>query len=133
MKFLLDTCVCVSLLRRTVSRDLREKIQSIELDDACISAITEGELRFGADKSIDADREHQKVDVLLSTIKVEPFDSMAAREYGDVRCRLEKAGTKIGSNDLLIAGHARALNLLVITNNVKEFTRVPDLKVEDWG
>ena len=70
--------------------------------------------------------------IFLAGIKILPFDEKAATEYGDIRATLEKHGTPIGANDLLIAAHARSLQLTLVTNNLKEFERVAGLQVENW-
>ena len=70
--------------------------------------------------------------IFLSGIKILPFDEKAATEYGDIRAQLERRGTPIGANDLLIAAHARSLNLILVTNNFKEFERVDNLQIENW-
>jgi tRNA(fMet)-specific endonuclease VapC len=101
--------------------------------DLVVSSITEAELRFGADKSADPGKNHRQLDQFFLALPVLPFDRVAASDYGDIRVTLERAGTPIGPLDLLIAAHARALQLTLVTNNLKEFSRVPNLKVEDWS
>lgn len=132
MTYLLDTCICVSLIRRK-SETLRARFQDFEIGDLGISAITEAELRYGADKSLRPEKNHRQLDLLFLTLPAVAFDKVAATHYGQIRSTLERAGNSIGPLDLLIAGHARALNLVLVTNNAGEFSRVPDLEIEDWS
>ena len=131
MTHLLDTCICVALIRRK-SPALRERIAEFEVGDLVVSAITEAELRYGADKSADPAKNHHQLDQLFVVLPVEGFDHAAAMEYGNLRAALERAGTPIGPLDLLIAAHGRALGLHMVTGNVSEFSRVPGLVVEEW-
>ena len=101
-------------------------------DDLCISSITLAELEFGACKSNNPLKNRAALTIFLADIKILPFDDKAATEYGDIRATLEMHGTPIGANDLLIAAHARSLQLILVTNNLKEFERVDGLKVENW-
>ena len=97
-----------------------------------VSIITVAELHFGAAKSLDPQRNRAALDQFLLPIDILEFDSMAALHYGEIRQRLEKAGTPIGPLDTLIAAHARSVNVTLVTNNLSEFRRVTGLKVEDW-
>lgn len=132
MTHLLDTCICVFLIRRK-SRDLQARFEAHAVGDIGISSITESDLRFGAEKSADPERNHRQLDRLLLTLPVLPYDSACSFHYGGIRAHLEKAGTPIGSMDLLIAAHARALGLTLVTHNTREFSRVPGLHWEDWA
>lgn len=132
MTHLLDTCICVFLIRSR-SQKIRDRIETFEIGDLAVSAVTEAELRYGADKSQDPDKNHRQLDHLFLTLPVVPFDSLAAVAYGKLRAELERIGKVIGPLDMLIAAHARSLELVVVTNNVGEFSRVSGLSVEDWG
>lgn len=132
MTHLLDTCLCVSLIRSRVE-SVRKRFEAFEIGDLAVSAITEAELRYGADKSMDPTNNHHHLDRMLLTLPVVPFDSAAAGHYGVIRTELERAGTPIGSLDLLIGAHARSLDLTLVTNNVREFKRIAGLRIEDWG
>ena len=101
-------------------------------EDMCISAITMAELEFGICKSSKPAQNRLALMMFLSEIQVVPFDGKAAQEYGSIRAELTARGTPIGANDLLIAAHARSLGLTLITNNGREFERVPGLTVENW-
>ena len=89
-------------------------------------------MEFGVCKSNNVTKNLMALRIFLAGIKIFPFDETAAIEYGNIRATLERRGTPIGANDLLIAAHARSLNLTLITNNLKEFNRVDGLRVENW-
>ena len=131
MKFLLDTNICVFLIRKQ-SDAIRAHIQSHLVGEIGVSSITEAELRFGADKSSDPAKNHALLDRLFLTLPVMEFDSDCAREYGRIRAFLEKNVSPIGPLDTLIAAHALSAVLTVVTNNTREFQRVPGLSVVDW-
>ena len=130
MIYLLDTNTCVYAIKRMpqVVRRLQERSP----DDFAVSAITVAELRFGAAKSSRPTETRRSVDAFLKPFEVLPFGNDAANEYAPLRLALEREGRPIGERDLLIAATAKSLGLIVVTHNVREFSRVPDLKVEDW-
>lgn len=97
-----------------------------------LSAVSLYELRFGAEKSADARANHDGVDELLTAVDLLEFDAAAAAHAGAIRAELRRAGTPIGPYDALIAGHARSRALVLVTRNVREFERVPGLRVECW-
>ena len=131
MKFLLDTNICVFLIRKR-SDSIRAHILRHQVGEIGVSSITEAELRFGADKSSDPVKNHAILDRFFLTLPVLDFDSDCAREYGKIREFLEKNGSPIGSLDTLIAAHALSAGLTVVTNNTREFQRMPGLSVVDW-
>lgn len=131
MKYMLDTNICIYAIKNKPESVL-VKLKAYQHDGLCISAITLSELEYGASKSASPDRNRAAIMQLLFVLDVIPFDDRAAMEYGKIRAHLERQGTPIGPLDMLIAGHARAENLILVTNNVKEFNRVPGLKVENW-
>lgn len=98
----------------------------------CISAITYAELAYEVEKSRVREKNRIALTVLLSEIRIVPFDDLAAQVYGGVREDLQKKGTPIDPLDALIAAHAKALNLTLVTNNTKEFARVDGLALDDW-
>jgi tRNA(fMet)-specific endonuclease VapC len=130
-RFLLDTNICIFIRRRRPDHVLA-RFRRLRIGEACISAITFGELSFGANKSERRDRALAELSEFASLVPVLPLPIEAATRYGVVRAALSKAGSIIGSNDLWIASHALALNLTVVTNNVSEFCRVEGLRIEDW-
>jgi predicted nucleic acid-binding protein len=134
MRYLLDTDIISNLMRREPSLTLIRKVALVPPGDQCTSAITLGELVYGAhrvpDRAIDLLR---RIDGLIPVhLPVLPFDESAARGYGYVRARLEHAGTLVGEADMRIAGIALAHGLTVVTANVRHFQRIPGLEVEDW-
>lgn len=130
MRYLLDTSV-VSDLVRNPRGVVAGRVASAGEGTVCTSIVVAAELRFGAVKS-GSPKLADRVDLILSALDVLPFEPPADRHYGEIRQDLERRGTPIGPNDLLIAAHARALDLTVVTANMREFSRVPDLRVENW-
>ena len=127
MLHLLDTSVCVSLIRG------RSAASALPPSESCIvSVITAAELEVGVHRSTHSREQRQAVDGLLSCFSVLPFEASAVVDYGEIRADLEKKGTVIGPLDLLIAAHARSLGATVVTGNVGEFKRVKGLKVLAW-
>lgn len=130
LQYLLDTNILSDLVRHPQG-SVANKIQSVGETAVCTSIIVAAELRFGAAKSGSAQLT-DRVDIILSALEVLPFETPADRHYADIRQQLTRRGEIIGPNDLLIAAHARSKNLTVITANTREFSRVPELGVEDW-
>ena len=130
LSYLLDTNVCIMAMRNPGDHvAARFKANAGTM---CISTITLHELRFGADKSNRPAHQHEKVDDLVSRLEVLKFDDDAADQTGEINASLARKGQIIGAYDMLIAGHARSRGLTVVTNNLKEFTRVDGLRCEDW-
>jgi tRNA(fMet)-specific endonuclease VapC len=129
-RFLLDTNI-LSTLIRDPEGPVTRNIASVGEDAVCTSVIVAAELRFGAAKS-GSRRLLDRVDKILSALAVVPLEPPADRHYGRIRHDLSKRGAPIGPNDLLIAAHALALDLTIVTANEQEFSRVPGLKVENW-
>jgi tRNA(fMet)-specific endonuclease VapC len=128
---LLDTNICIYLIKKHPTEVLR-RFEEYEVGDIGISSITAAELHFGAQKSQQPDKNLQALEQFLLPLAVVPFGGEAVIAYGRLRAHLEKQGTPIGSLDTLIAAHALGLDLTLVTNNLREFERVPDLKVENW-
>ena len=131
MKYLLDTNVWVDYLNGQYPGVTR-RIQRCPPEDICCSSIVIAELRYGADKSQNKVANHAKLDVLTAEIQCLDFDLEAATAFGRVRVALEEAGRVIGPYDMLIAAHALSRQLILVTDNVGEFSRVKDLEVENW-
>lgn len=131
MKYMLDTNICIYLIKRKPSQVLK-KFQAHVLGDICVSSITVAELQYGVEKSQHPKQNQAALDLFLTPLEIVDFDSSAAQNYGQIRANLERLGTPIGAYDLLIAGHAQSLELTLVTNNTREFTRVPKLSVENW-
>ena len=132
MIYMLDTNICIYTMKRKPEQVLR-RFQR-ELDEGlCISSITLAELEYGMRHSSDPVRNEQALLRFLAPLSILPFGASAASEYGEIRAYLQSRGTPIGPLDMLIASHARAENLILVTNNVREFERVPDLEIENWA
>ena len=131
MKFLLDTNICIAMIRNKPA-DLIKKLTTHKPGDVCVSVITVAELVHGAQKSNQPEKNMAALDQFLLPLEVADFDPGTAAVYGEIRANLEKAGTPIGSMDMLIAAHALSLGVVLVTNNTREFQRVPNLKIEDW-
>jgi tRNA(fMet)-specific endonuclease VapC len=127
---MLDTNIISDLIRNPQGRAAK-RIAKVGEDNICTSIIVAAELRYGCTKSGSA-RLLKAVEDLFTEIDVLPFDVPADVEYGGIRAGLEAAGTPIGGNDLLIAAHACATGVTIVTNNADEFKRIPGLKVENW-
>lgn len=131
MKYMLDTNICIYIIKHQPENVIR-KFMEYNQADICISAISYAELAHGVEKSQAREKNRIALMVLLSEIQIVPFDDLAAQIYGEVKADLQKKGTPIGPMDTLIAAHAKALNLTLVTNNTKEFARVDGLELEDW-
>ena len=130
MEYLLDTDTCIDLLCGL--RPVVSKLEMLSPEDCGISAITTFELFAGAAKSRQPSNEIDKIERLVSVLEEISFDREAARQAGALRYRLHKAGTPLGPYDLLIAAHALALDLTLVTANTVEFGRVAGLRIESW-
>jgi tRNA(fMet)-specific endonuclease VapC len=131
MKYLLDTDT-VSHLVRGSSETLIKRATKLGVDEAAISVVTRGELAYGAALKPLKTQLRATFDRILGALNVLPLGAEVGIHYGEIRAALRAAGQPIGPNDLWIAAHARALKLTLVTHNVREFQRVPGLKVEDW-
>ena len=131
MTYLLDTNVCVLLLRQPNSQ-LWERLSHLPQNEVALCSVVEFELRHGAEKSQQPHRNHQLVTKLFTRFKSLPFDDQAASIAGSLKAQLARVGLMIGPYDLLIAGIALANKWVFVTHNVGEFSRVPGLKIEDW-
>lgn len=131
-RYLLDTNICIYIRSRRPPT-IRARFEKLVPGEAVLSVITFGELLFGAEKSEDRAASVRRLTELSTAIPVLSLPDDAAHEYGAIRASLEREGRVIGNNDLWIAAHARAANLVLITNNEREFGRVPGLKIENWA
>ncbi len=129
--YMLDTNICIYVLKNH-SEKLRHKFKAIK--DICISSVTYGELCFGIENgSINMkEKRWRQLGIFTQRLLIDPWGENAARHYGSIRAKLKKDGMPIGNNDLLIAAHARSIKSILVTNNVREFNRVPELTVENW-
>ena len=131
MKYLLVTNICICALKKRPPEVL-ERFREVGPEDVAISVVTLLELRHGAEKSQHAAIAHCKLDLFLTPIRIIPFDREAALVGARVRAHLDRQGTPIGDLDSLIAAQAIASGLILVTNNLREFDRVPDLTTENW-
>jgi len=130
VKFLLDTNICIAIINERPPGVI-ERFRRYELGEIGVSSITVSELAFGVAKT-GSKRNSLALQKFLSPLEIVPFTAEAAFVAGSVRSELEKRGRPIGPMDVLIASHAKALGVTVVTNNTREFERVPGLKVENW-
>ena len=130
LRYLLDTNILSALAREPQGRVYQALSERLP-DTACTSIVVASEIRFGLQRGA-SDRVRQQMETLLAAVDILPLEAPADAHYGEIRAHLEKLGQPIGANDLLIAAHARALGLVMVTHNLREFQRVPGLLVEDW-
>ena len=128
--FMLDTNICIYLINHR-DRVLQERFET-NAADICISSITYAELRYGVAHSDRTAANARELDAFRRDLDILPFDRSAGEHYGEIRHALVQRGQPIGANDLLIAAHARSANATLVTNNAREFARVPHLRVENW-
>lgn len=131
MKYLLDTNICIYIIKKKPEIVLK-KMQTLATNDLCVSSITVAELWYGVEKSQHAAQNREALELFLMPLVIMPFNKDAAISYGKIRAGLEAKGQPIGSLDTLIAAHALSLGFTIVTNNTREFERVPGLHVENW-
>lgn len=131
MRYMLDTNICIYAIKHKPEQVLL-RLQEHDPAEICISSVTYAELMHGVQKSQAVDKNRLALALLLANIDILNFDAAAAESYGEIRAELEKQGTPIEPLDMMIAGHARSLNHIVVTNNIKEFSRIKGLKLENW-
>jgi len=130
MRFLLDTNIVSDLIRNPLG-GVAKRLRSVGEKNICTSIIVAAELRYGSAKKASPKLTAQ-VEVVLEAIETLPVDSPADEIYGSIRVQLESAGTPIGGNDLIIASQAMTLDLTLVTDNEREFSRVDGLRIENW-
>lgn len=130
-RMMLDTNICIYIIKQK-PLSVKQKFESFEIGELCISSITVSELMYGVYKSQQVKRNLQALEKFLMPFEIVEFDFDAAIAYGKIRSALEKKGQVIGGMDMQIAAHAMSLDMTVITNNVKEFQRVEGLELENW-
>jgi tRNA(fMet)-specific endonuclease VapC len=130
LKYLLDTNIVIYVLKRRPVEVL--EIFNTNATRMAISSITLSELFYGAEKSINIDKNLEAIEEFISHLDVLPYDAKASQHYGQIKAALEKKGEVIGENDIHIAAHAISQGLILVTNNLREFKRVPNLALENW-
>jgi tRNA(fMet)-specific endonuclease VapC len=130
--YLLDTNIVI-YIRKKKPQELLNRFRTLREGEAAISVITYGELMYGAEKSSHRTAALERLQELAILLPALPLPESAAGLYGKVRAELEAKGERIGNNDLWIAAHALASDLVLVTNDEKEFRRVPGLKMQNWA
>lgn len=131
MIYMLDTNICIYIIKKKPEKVL-EKFKSRHLGDMGISSITFSELVYGVEKSQHQHQNKLALEQFVLPLDVVAYDVNAANCYSRIRASLEKQGTPIGALDMMIAAHAQSMNATLITNNVKEFSRIPHLDIQNW-
>ena len=132
MKFMLDTNICIYLIKQKPVKVLKH-FKTRSIGDIGISTISLAELRYGVSKSQYVEKNQQALDEFILPLEVADFDMKAAEECGIIRTELEKRGKPIGSMNMLIGAHSLSLGATLVTNNVREFKEIKRLKVVDWS
>jgi tRNA(fMet)-specific endonuclease VapC len=130
-RYMLDTDTCSYIMKRSHDAVLK-RLAKVSVDDVCISVIAKSELLFGVEVSPKRRQDEAALDAFLRHVEVLDFPDKASLHYAKIRADLKGRGAMIGANDLLIAAHARSLNLTLITNNTREFRRVRNLSIDNW-
>ena len=130
LQYMLDTNICIYVIKNRPT-ELRQQFNRLA-EQICISAITLAELYYGVEKSSRRSQNLQAVEQFVARLEALPFSVEAAAHYGQVRAELERDGKPAGPHDMLIGAHARSAGLIVVTNNLREFERIPGLRTENW-
>lgn len=130
LTYMLDTNICIYVMK-SYPAELRDMFNRWA-EQLCISSITLGELHYGAEKSVRRAENLAAIEHFVARLDVLPFGDKAAAHYGQVRAELARAGTPCGPHDMQIGGHARSEGLIVVTNNLREFERMPGVRTENW-
>ena len=131
MIYLLDTNICIAIIKKC-PLEVKEKMVQTAVGEVAISSIVLAELWYGVELSEKQAENRAALDDFLQYVVVMDWPESAGLEYGKIRARLKKMGTPIGANDLLIAAHSLALDAILVSDNTREFSRVPGLKLENW-
>lgn len=130
LAYMLDTNICIYVMKNYPA-EMRDKFNALA-EQLCISSVTLGELYYGAEKSARRAENLTAIEHFVARLDVLPFGDKAAAHYGQLRAEVERAGRPCGPHDLQIGGHARSEGLILVTNNQREFQRMPGLRVENW-
>jgi tRNA(fMet)-specific endonuclease VapC len=129
-RYLLDTNIASYIIKGNIPA-VRRRLLRVPIEQVAISTVTEGELRYGVARRPEATQLQKIVEEFLLRVAILPWDSEAARQYGDLRASLENAGLTMGNLDLMVGAHALGLGAILVTND-RAFTRIKKLKIEDW-
>ena len=132
MRYMLDTNICIYLIKQKPEKVLRH-FKAHSVGEIGISSITLAELRYGVERSQQVQKNRQALEEFVLPLEIAAFDEAAAEVYGSVRAGLEQAGMPVGSMDMLIGAHALSLGVTLVTNNLREFKKIKNLKVVDWS
>lgn len=130
LRYMLDTNICIYVIKNRPAQ-LRQRFNQLA-DQLCVSVITLAELIYGAEKSARVQQNLEVVEQFRGRLEVLPFMERAANHYGQLWAELDRAGQRIGIHDMMIGSHARSEGLTEVTNNVREFQRMPGLRFENW-
>lgn len=131
IQYMLDTNICIYIIKKK-PMDVIERLKQRQISQVGISSITLSELEYGVAKSSKPEQNQIALAQFMAPIEILPYGDEAAQQYGKLRAFLERQGTPIGSLDLLISAHALSIGCILVTNNEKEFGRVPHLRIENW-
>ena len=131
MKYMLDTNTCIYIIKRK-PQGVLDRFKRMKISQIGISSITLSELFYGVSKSSKPEQNQIALIQFIAPLEIVAYSHETSQYYGDLRAQLEKQGTPIGSLDILIAAHALSIDCILVTNNEKEFMRVPNLKIENW-
>ena len=131
MIYMLDTNICIYIIKKKPQAVVK-RFTSISTGDVCISSVTLSELAYGAQKSHHKEQNTNALSEFLLPLELMSYDTAAGFCYGEIRSYLEKQGKPIGPMDLMIAAHAKSIGATLVTNNAKEFMRVPGLNIDNW-
>ena len=131
MEYLLDTNICIYIIKKKPA-EVFEKFKNLTIGDVGISSITLAELQYGIEKSSNSEKNRDALEKFLTPIEIIDYGYEATFEYGKIRAELEKKGVPIGPLDMLIASHAKSLDVILVTNNVRQFERIAGLRIENW-
>lgn len=131
IQYMLDTNICIYMIKRKPANVI-ERLRQSRISQVGISTITLSELEYGVAKSIKPEQNQFALAQFLASMEILSYGDEAAQQYGRLRAFLEKQGKPIGSLDMLIAAHVLSIDCILVTNNEKEFSRVPDLKIDNW-
>jgi tRNA(fMet)-specific endonuclease VapC len=132
LAYMFDTDIA-SYIMNSKNSALLQKLQTVPTGAVCISAISKSEMMYGVEVSPRQQKDRAALEFFLRHIEVLDYPAGAAADYGSIRAALKSRGTLIGPNDMLIAAHARCMGLILVTNNTREYGRVPGLKIENWA
>jgi len=131
LKYMIDTNIAIYTLKNRPAK-VRRAFEE-HSGELCLSSVSWGELVYGAEKSMQVEQNLSVIGGFAARLEITPFNTLSAMHFGQLRAELSRAGRLIGPYDLMIAGHARSLGLTLVTNNLREFKRVPGLRVENWA